>query len=396
MKDSNWQIELSCPQCGAPSALDETDRLFCCPYCRTRSYLSSSGTFQFCLPAKAEFDNGDLLFVPYWRIRGVLFSRRAENAPCAFSLVDTTAPAVRSSLLAHSLGVVPQALPLHFAFPRTHTRFLAVQETFNQGLDQTLELLDDPDPERSGSETDLRSFVGETISVVYMPHALRSGWIVDAIRGRPLCRRTAPEAQRLLALPERPHWQLSFHPTFCPSCGWDLEGDGDSAVLVCRNCASGWTATPSGFRICPFRLLDGPVSNVYLPFWRFPGQLPLEPDDRSTVWVPAFKTRPDLLLKLAHRITLWHPKPSFDGSITTHELYPVTLAAAEAGELLPFANLDPTAPQTRTGGPDPRPTNTPTEPLLVYVPFEQNPTEFFHRQARVSLFRGALRHGRNL
>lgn len=334
--------------------------------------------------------------MPYWRIRGILFSRRAENAPCAFSLVDTTAPAVRSSLLAHSLGVVPQALPLQFAFPRTHTRFLAVQETFDQGLDRALDVLAALDPERTGGGIGLRSFVGETTSVVYVPLAVRSDWIVDAIRGRPLCRRAVPEARRLLASPERPHWQLSFHPTFCPLCGWDLEGDGDSAVLVCRNCASGWTPSPSGFRPCPFCRLEGPVSDAYLPFWRFPAEQPAETDDRSATWVPAFKTRPDLLLKLAHRITQWHPKPSSDGSITTHALYPVTLAAAEAGELLPFAVLDPTVPQTRTRSLHRRPTDTPDGPFLVYVPFEQNASEFSHRQARISLLRGALRHGRNL
>ena len=33
------QIEQSCPQCGAPANLEETDRLFACPFCRVTSLL---------------------------------------------------------------------------------------------------------------------------------------------------------------------------------------------------------------------------------------------------------------------------------------------------------------------------------------------------------------------
>lgn len=395
MKDSSWRVEFSCPQCGAPSALAETDRLFFCPYCRTRSYLLSSGPFQFCLPSKPEFAEDKSVAVPYWRIRGVLFSRREGSATCAFSLVDTTEAALPSPLLPRSLGIVPQAIPLRFAFPRTGMRYLAVQGTIEHGLSRTLEVLDALDPARSGSEARLRCFVGETTSVVYAPLILRSDSIVDGIRGKPLCPGTDLEAIRLLGLAERTRWQISFLPAFCPSCGWDLEGETDSAVLLCRNCASAWVPTPSGFSRCPLRFLTGSASCIFLPFWKFAHEPYEETDAFCATWIPGFKTRPDLLLKLARRITLWHPKPPLDGSIETHELYPVTLPAAEAGQLLPFLGPIETAPQTDCGSESPE-EGAPAGPILVYVGFDQNPSELFHRQAKVALFRGALRHGRNL
>lgn len=124
---------------------------------------------------------------------------------------------MHSTLLPRSLGVVPQALPLHFALPRTGTRFLAVQGTFDQGLSRSLEILDALEPETC--EVGLRSFVGETGSVVYAPFAVRSNWILDTTRGTPLCRKAEPEGLFLLALAERPPWQLSFIPALCPSCG---------------------------------------------------------------------------------------------------------------------------------------------------------------------------------
>lgn len=396
MKDSSCRIEFSCPQCGAPSVLNETDRLFSCAYCRARSYLASPDPLQFCLPARPEFADVDIVAVPYWRIRGLLFSRPDAGSNSIFSLIDTTEAAVPSPLLPRSLGVLPQTLPLQFAFPRPATRFLALQERIDLSLNRTLQVLDALEAEKAEIEVSLRSFVGETTSVVYIPLVVRADSLLDAVRGKLLGRTTDPEARRLLGLPQRPGWQVSFHPALCPSCGWDLEGESDSVVLLCRHCASAWVPTSSGFKRCAPHHLAGPDSSVFLPFWRFPTQR-LDPSVCSTsFWVPAFKVRPDLLLKLARRITLWDPKPPLDDSIGKHELYPVTLPAVEASQLLPFVDETSSAHQAGSCGGSSSPLDSAPEPLLVYVPFDHNPSELFLRPARISLFRGALRYGRNL
>lgn len=95
-------------------------------------------------------------------------------------------------------------------------------------------------------------------------------------------------------------------------------------------------------------------------------------------------------------MTQWRPKPSLDHLIGAHDFYPVTVAAAEAAQLLPFVGPLPIGAQTESDRRRGSTTDEPAAPLLVYVPFDQNPSEFFHRRARVTLFRGALRHGRNL
>ena len=41
-----------CPQCGAPADLEETDRLFACPFCRVTSLLLTRDYFRYVLPAR--------------------------------------------------------------------------------------------------------------------------------------------------------------------------------------------------------------------------------------------------------------------------------------------------------------------------------------------------------
>ena len=73
VKSSNFLIDYQCPQCGAPAVLDETDRLFFCEYCRVKSYLITKDYFRYTLPSKAP-ENKKLLYFPYWRFKGMLFS----------------------------------------------------------------------------------------------------------------------------------------------------------------------------------------------------------------------------------------------------------------------------------------------------------------------------------
>ena len=91
MSDSHWQIEQGCPQCGAPVTLDETDRLLACPFCRTRLYLVPEDHFHYHIPPAAGAD-GELFYIPYWRLRGSLFSVTASEVTHRF--VDTNTLAV--------------------------------------------------------------------------------------------------------------------------------------------------------------------------------------------------------------------------------------------------------------------------------------------------------------
>jgi len=78
VKSSNFLIDYQCPQCGAPAVLDETDRLFLCEYCRVKSYLITKDYFRYTLPSKAP-ENKKLLYFPYWRFKGMLFSCASDG-----------------------------------------------------------------------------------------------------------------------------------------------------------------------------------------------------------------------------------------------------------------------------------------------------------------------------
>ena len=122
MPDSHWRIEQGCPQCGAPVTLDETDRLLACPFCRTRLYLVTEDHFHYYIPPAAKAD-GELFYIPYWRLRGSLFSVNASEVTHRF--IDTNTLAVNFPGLPYSLGLRPQALKLRFVAPATQGRFIA-------------------------------------------------------------------------------------------------------------------------------------------------------------------------------------------------------------------------------------------------------------------------------
>ncbi|MCK7515939.1 MAG: hypothetical protein MZV70_76205 [Desulfobacterales bacterium] len=65
----SFQIEHQCPQCGAPANLEETDRLFACPFCRVKSFLLTRDYFRYVLPAKNPAGK-ELVYFPYWRFKG--------------------------------------------------------------------------------------------------------------------------------------------------------------------------------------------------------------------------------------------------------------------------------------------------------------------------------------
>ena len=72
LNTSRLVIEHQCPQCGAPATLEETERLFTCPFCRVKSYLVTRDYFRYMLPHAAPAGKS-LVFLPYWRFKGSFF-----------------------------------------------------------------------------------------------------------------------------------------------------------------------------------------------------------------------------------------------------------------------------------------------------------------------------------
>ena len=102
--------------------MEETDRLFACKFCRVKSYLEASGVFRYMLPSTAPASK-ELLYFPYWRFKGMLFSCAGNGVGHKF--VDVSHQAVSSPIFPVSLGLRSQALKLKFVTPETEGKFVA-------------------------------------------------------------------------------------------------------------------------------------------------------------------------------------------------------------------------------------------------------------------------------
>ena len=122
MPPGHWKVEHNCPQCGGPIALTEDDRVLTCDYCRVRLYVASDGgPTRYALPPR-NVDVGEIVMVPYWRVRGQVF--RSEGLRLASRLLDGTRLACPAPGLPPTLGVRPQAMSLRFASAELAGRFV--------------------------------------------------------------------------------------------------------------------------------------------------------------------------------------------------------------------------------------------------------------------------------
>ncbi len=255
----NLLIEHQCPQCGGPVELEETDRLFFCEFCRVKSYLMPRGFFRYMLPNSAP-DEMELIYAPYWRFKGMLFSTVLSGVKHRF--IDVSHQAVTSRFFPASLGLRSQAMKLRFVTSKSPGLFLKptrtpaeIVETFDQRFGATL-----PKPVFH------HAHVGETLSLVYAPFYLKKGKIFDAVLNKPVSTTVADEFDLDQFKGGTPNWPTGFLPTLCPKCGWDLNGQRDSLALLCHNCNSIWRPSGDGLKRTNFAHIPGDGENIiYLP-----------------------------------------------------------------------------------------------------------------------------------
>lgn len=410
MKSSKLLIDHQCPQCGAPATLEETDHLFTCEYCKVKSYLLSR-VYRYVLPDKAD-KSKELLYLPYWRFKGMLFSCTEEGIKDR--LVDVSNRAIKTRYAPPSLGLRSQALKLRFLTPETQGRFLKPDLTHGEMLDGIRDRYGSALPGRLFHQ----EFIGETLSIIYAPFYVEDR-LYDAVLNRPISN-PLPEDFELNSHPGgHPKWELQFVPAQCPDCGWDLEGARDSFALDCRNCDSVWHAGKRKFMKVKQGTLpspDGEGSVYHLPFWRIrtkvsgvrldseadlvrlanmPKVVRPEMEEKPfAFWTPAFKVRPTDFLQFSLRTTLAQPKGELDPKLPRGDLYPVTLPVTEAVEGLklnlasfmkPPRKLYPILPEIGI---------KPKEFTLVYLPFSSRGNELTYTPCRLRINRTLLNYGR--
>jgi hypothetical protein len=411
VKSSRFLIEHQCPQCGAPATLEETDHLFACEFCRVKSYLLSKDFFRYTLPHSAP-EGKDLVFFPYWRFKGMLFSCVCDGIK--HRIVDVSQQALSSQVFPFSVGLRSQVLKLRFVSPETEGYFLQPKLPFEEVLENIEGRFSASLPEPVYH----RAFVGQTLSQINSPFYLDAK-LYDAVLNKPVPS-SLPEDFDISAFAGGPpDWRIQFIPALCPNCGWDLVGERDSLVLTCKNCDSAWYPGKTKFKKLKFvHIPDGSDEVTYLPFYRIradisgitlqsysdlvkvanlPGVVQREWEKRAFYfWTPAFKVRPKDFLRFAGNVTLSQPQEEFVPELPKSELYPVTLPITEAvksqklnlaGFMKPKKTLFPRLPEI-----DIKPKNF----LLVYMPFHQRGNELSHPTFRLRINKNLLAFARHL
>jgi DNA-directed RNA polymerase subunit RPC12/RpoP len=411
VKNSDLHIQYQCPQCGAPATLRESDRLFTCGYCRVKSYIMTQGVAQYHLPHKAPASR-DLIYFPYWRFKGMLFSCQPDGVQAQF--IDTSHQACPSTRFPVSLGLRTQALTLGLVTAQTPGYFITPQTSLKAAMAIFGRRFN-----HSRSHALLhQAHIGETVSVIYAPF-YRDHGLVDAVLNRPLPQDPqAPwEPAEFPGGPARTRFQ--FIPNLCPHCGWDLEGARDAQVLSCPNCRTLWQPRRTGFSAVPCVCAPADFPEpVYLPFWRIRAEvsgvaldsyadlvrLANLPKAVQTAWeaapfhfwAPAFKVRPRVFLRLMQLLTTSLPADHLENRFPDRTRLSPNLPVDEAAETLRTTLAGLVRPLERMAELLPRIAIKPRKALLVYLPFEDRLQELVSPALNLAVNKNQLTLARNL
>jgi hypothetical protein len=407
-----FTVEQDCPQCGAPIELDETDRLLRCPYCNVRTFLFTPNYFRLILPHKAP--GKEIFYAPYLRFKGNVYY--CKGMMVGHRVVDITHVGVPLKGIPASLGLRPQTLKMKFVTPDTEGSFLKFSLKANDILTRAGKLSSGT---ASNKQIFHRAYIGETLSLIYLPLYLEGRRLFDAVLNRPLAGSYQNHDVFMQSINSNPRWKLTFLPTLCPQCGWNLEGERDSVVLTCSNCETAWEASNNKFVRLNFLKVPGEGENsIFLPFWKISARAEgveinsfadfirltnqprvvekeWEGQDMS-FWSPAFKIRPKVYLNLSRQFTISQYNFQTEEAVPKKNFYPVTLPQTEAAQSMKIIlassalhkkTILPNLPSIRFGI---------KESVLVYLPFTDTGHELVQQHLRISINKNTLEFGRQL
>ena len=404
-------VEHGCPQCGAPIELDELDHLLRCPYCNVKSFLFTPGYSRLVLPHKAP--DKEIIHVPYLRFKGNVYF--CKDKTVGYRFIDITRPGIPLKAIPPSLGVRPQAMKMRFVTPDTRGSFLRFSLKATDILTDAGRLAGD----LASGRILHRAYIGETLSLIYLPLYVKQNRIVDAVLNRPVT--VLPDDQDIFqqTTGSRSRWGPRFMATLCPQCGWSLEGERDSVVLICSNCDTVWQASKGRFTEVKYSVIEGrKADTTYLPFWSIladtrgveinsyadflrvtnqPAVIQSDWESREMrFWSPAFKIRPKIFLRLSRQLTCLSRHAGAEGGLAKKNLYPVTLPQAEAAQSMKLTLASSAIAKEDVFPFLPRIRFTVKDSTLVYLPFTDTGHDMVQQDTLISINKNALAFGRGL
>jgi hypothetical protein len=327
-------------------------------------------------------------------------------------MLDATLLSISNRILPLSLGVKPQALKLRFVSVEIQGTFVKPQMFLQEAVMRIQNQFQVLEESLSSHTPFHREFIGELGSLIFFPVFASKGKIIDGILRRVM----GPEKD--LKLDETPsgipdHWHIKPMSTQCPNCGNTLKGEPESVLLFCVICQTAWNPSSGSWVAGKFETVPGKRGcSVYLPFWRMrvavegvtlnsyadlarAANLPkmiLSAWETQEVyfWIPAFKTYPELFLRLSKQMTLFQSAEKTEGELPNGTLHPVTFSEENAGASLKIhlAHL-----LTRKKDYFPKLqeiTIRSVESTLVFLPFDSVGSELVHPQLQIGLQRKTL------
>jgi hypothetical protein len=264
-----------------------------------------------------------------------------------------------------------------------------------------------------------RAYIGETLSLIYLPLYAEENRLIDAVLNRPIARIPGGTEVFNPVVMENPRWKIIFMAMLCPQCGWNLEGERDSVVLLCNSCDTAWEAREGKFIRIGYRVVKGKAEDsVYLPFWKISATAkgveinsiadfmrvtnqPRVPRDEwekhmMSFWSPAFKIRPRVFLNLSRQFTISQKQFETEASIPKKNLYPVTLPRTEAIQSMTITLASSALNKKKVFPHLSRIRFSIKETTLVYLPFIDKGHEMIQDHMGISINKSALAFGRKL
>ena len=328
--------------------------------------------------------------------------------------VDISQQAVASSYFPFSVGVRSQAMKIRFVTPDTKGRFLKptreYQEIFGSFEQRFARSLPKP--------IILQSQIGETLSLIYSPFYVKDK-LYDAILGKPISEMLPEEFDSADFAETDPPGHIHFVSTLCPNCGWDLEGERDALILRCRNCNTAWYPVEKKLKQMKFaHIACQGEHTVYLPFWRIradftgldlnsyadlikvaniPKVVQSEWHDIAfRFWIPAFKLRPRIFLRLASQITLVQPQDVLVPEFPDRKIYAGNLPVEEAIECLKLTLASFMRPRKILAEKLPQIKATPKSVSLIFLPFNESHHEFIQPDYQIAINKNVMSLSKNL
>jgi len=405
------RVEQDCPQCGAALEMDETDRLLRCNFCNVQSFLGNTGSLHFILPRKEP--DPYTIYAPYLHFKGTVYSCLTDRIE--HRIADISTRGVKLSFLPPSLGLRPQAMKMRFATPDFPGSFLKNTIRPDVILKRAAKNL--------GIHNEVllhQAFVGDVLNIIYLPLSIKDEQVLDGVLQRVLAdipENSTPFADAAI---DSYAWRPVFLSALCPQCGWNLEGEPDSVVLLCANCNTAWQA--GGNKFSQVQLKVTPSSDkdaLFIPFWNFKVSaegidiksfadfiritnqpMVIKPEWEKTPLYfvsPAFKVIPNDFLRLGTQMTMGqrHTVKTTD-SIPRRNLHPVTLLQSEANQSLKIILANSAVSQNKVFPYLPDIQFKIEESFLHYLPFEKTSHEFQQKDMRVTINQRVLNYGRSL